>query len=478
MKTKLQLLIAIIFIASSALMAQTGDIVTMKTAITTPISMTVGYTGTGSIIANGVNMSNSEEIFGISPNSDGNIIITATGSIQLNFLVIDSIRLTHLDVSQAIYLWGLYCEYNQLTELDVKSNTALSRLYCGDNQLTKLDVTNNIGLIMLFCQSNQLTELDVTKNTALTQLWCQGNQLTELNVTNNFALGGLHCSSNQLTELNITNNTELKVLFCDSNQLTKLDIRNNTALAWLHCGYNQLTSLDLSNKPNLESLHANSQAIEVAVLDGATTFSNPIYYHNGTEVEHAQIDGTTYAFGSNIDIPASNTLNFTTNNPYEGNPFGGEITFVPGTLVTFVTNGGTEIEPMVVKIGGVIGTVVCKRPSHSIEGWYTEETFENKWNLETDTVTTSMTLYANWILGIDDFAIPALNLYPNPASGSVNISSISAGDIITVNDLSGRKLMQVRATTDEQSIDVSTLRAGVYVVSTNGGRNTKLVVSR
>ena len=69
-----------------------------------------------------------------------------------------------------------------------------------------------------------------------------------------------------------------------------------------------------------------------------------------------------------------------------------------------------------------------------------------------------------------------LNLYPNPATNQVTIAGITAGDIIMVSDISGRQVMQVRATAEEQTIDISTLRAGVYVVKTNQSGNMKFVV--
>jgi len=69
-----------------------------------------------------------------------------------------------------------------------------------------------------------------------------------------------------------------------------------------------------------------------------------------------------------------------------------------------------------------------------------------------------------------------INIYPNPATNQVTISGIKAGDMITVNDISGRQVMQLRAVSQTQTIDISTLRAGVYVVTTNQSGNMKLVV--
>ena len=573
MKQRLLLTIAIMIIATTALWAQTGDIVKMKATNAFHLRIRVEYSGTGSITANGKNLINGSftGIGYISSDLDSIVTITTTGNIVLTYLYIWERTINELNVSQAIYLTNLYCGYNPLTQLDLTQNTALTHLYCRANQLTELDVTNNTALTYLYCGENQLTELDLTNNmlleelycydnlftqfdvsnntalialgcssnpltqldvthnkaltylsysgsqlteldltnntaleilhsyycqlteldlsnntalktldcyycqltkldlsnnTALEELRCRNSPLTQLNVTNNSALKELYCYNNQLTQLDVTNNTELTLLQCGSNQLTQLDVTNNTALTYLNCGGNQISSLDLKNL-KLWHFFGHNQAVEAAFLEGATTFTNPIYYHNETAVENAIIGGSAYAYMANVPMSSGNT--FTTDISYSGYSFGGTFTFVPGAQVTFHSNGGTEIEPIAVKIGGLIGKVICERPGHSIEGWYTEETLVNKWNLETDTITTSMTLYAKWLLGIDDFETPTLNIYPNPASGNVTLTGIKAGDNITITDLSGRQVMQVRATAEIQTIDISNLRAGVYLVNVGNG---------
>ena len=510
-----------LLLTTIALMAQTGDIVSMRTLDTSPVSMSVEYSGTGSITANGTNLNNGSETFGITPDDYRNIIINATENVQLTYLnlFLYNKYLTQLNVSQAIYLTTLRCSWNllteldltnnseltelscvsnALTELDVTNNTELTQLHCFRNQLNELDVTNNSKLIQLHCYINQLTELDVTNNTKLEQLNCGDNQLRELNVTNNPALTELSCSWNLLTELDLTNNTALKELncsgnplteldvtnstaltqlWCYSNRLTELDITNNTALTYLRCSFNRISSLDLSHNPNITKLEAESQLVTVAVLNGSTYFSNPIYYHNGVSVEDIQINGTTYAYGVAIPIPSNNTLFFNTNSSYEGNSFRGNINIVPGVRVKFVSNGGTEIEPIIAALGKPIGAITCIREEHILEGWYTEASFVNKWDLITDPVTEAMTLYAKWevINGVENFNASSLNIYPNPATNQVTISGISTGDKIVLMDYSGRKIMELRSASQEQAIDVGGLSAGVYIISVNG-RIGKLAV--
>jgi len=251
-----------------------------------------------------------------------------------------------LDVSNNTVLQTLSCYDNQLTELDVSNNTALQYLYCYYNQLTELDVSNNTALQYLYCYSNQLTELDVSNNTVLQTLSCYSNQLTELDVTNNTALQYLYCYSNQLTELDVSNNTALQYLQCYSNQLTELDVSNNTALQGLYCTNNQLTELDVSNNTTLTQLYAHAQQIEVPVLSGATTFSNPVFYKTSAGEQSVQIETVEYAYNAAVPI-TKDTMSFTTNLPagVYGTAFGGTITFVAGTSIAETETNTINLYP-------------------------------------------------------------------------------------------------------------------------------------
>lgn len=68
-----------------------------------------------------------------------------------------------------------------------------------------------------------------------------------------------------------------------------------------------------------------------------------------------------------------------------------------GFTVSFDTDGGSKIESCKVMYGE---TVV--QPEDPVKegwvftGWYSDSACKNKWNIKTDTVTDSMTLYAGW----------------------------------------------------------------------------------
>ena len=279
---------------SKSAMAQTDTLVSMKSNADT-ISISVKWPLSAAVVkANGVVLSNSMLKRNFIPvNENGMVFITTENDIQL----------TMLD-----------CYSCQLTELDITNNTALTELRCSSNQLTELDLTNNTALMALYCHSNQLTELDITHNTALSHLECSNNPLTALDVTNNTELTLLYCHYNQLTELDITNNTELILLLCTNNQLTALDITNNTALA---------------------TLLAKGQQIEVPILEGATTFPNPILYKTPEGEQMIEIESVEYAYQAEVPI-TGDTMRFTTTFPVgiaSSEAFSGTITFVTETSI-------------------------------------------------------------------------------------------------------------------------------------------------
>jgi len=81
------------------------------------------------------------------------------------------------------------------------------------------------------------------------------------------------------------------------------------------------------------------------------------------------------------------------------NPGNGGDTVIPEdyVVVTFQTNGGTAIERQIIPGGSKISPAVTTRTGRHLEGWYTDVDFDAKWNFDTDTVVTDLTLYARWI---------------------------------------------------------------------------------
>ena len=74
------------------------------------------------------------------------------------------------------------------------------------------------------------------------------------------------------------------------------------------------------------------------------------------------------------------------------------------------------------------------RDGHTFSGWYKEETCENKWDFDTDVVTSDITLFAKWteakynIIVEDDGHGTAKALI-----NSVDVTSVTEGSTVTLN---------------------------------------------
>ncbi|MCM1438730.1 MAG: InlB B-repeat-containing protein [Roseburia sp.] len=67
--------------------------------------------------------------------------------------------------------------------------------------------------------------------------------------------------------------------------------------------------------------------------------------------------------------------------------------------VEFDSLGGkqTTFAYVLPKLNTIIAPDNPKKDGYKFSGWYKDETFENAWNFETDTVTENLTLFAKWI---------------------------------------------------------------------------------
>ena len=69
--------------------------------------------------------------------------------------------------------------------------------------------------------------------------------------------------------------------------------------------------------------------------------------------------------------------------------------------MSFNTNGGTSLDPLVVATGNKIpkyryDSIVPTKDSAIFKEWYTDVSLLNNWNLLSDTVVADQTLYADY----------------------------------------------------------------------------------
>jgi len=62
----------------------------------------------------------------------------------------------------------------------------------------------------------------------------------------------------------------------------------------------------------------------------------------------------------------------------------------------------------------------------------------------------------------------SLSLYPTLATSSINLRGASEGTFVAIYGITGSKVMQLKVTSDVQSMDVSGLKSGLYMVRING----------
>ena len=77
-------------------------------------------------------------------------------------------------------------------------------------------------------------------------------------------------------------------------------------------------------------------------------------------------------------------------------------------------------------------------------------------------------LHKNTVLGNSNFEVSTFKMYPNPATNILNIEAQSSIENISVYNLLGQEVLKVTPkSTNTQSVDVSSLQSGVYVVKLN-----------
>ncbi len=136
----------------------------------------------------------------------------------------------------------------------------------------------------------------------------------------------------------------------------------------------------------------------------------------------------------------------------------------------YVSGGGQALR------GGTLTIRAQGYPGYRFLRWQDGNTD----SVRTVTVTAdrTYTAYFAQLVGIDDVegGSTGVRLYPNPAHSSVSVAGLEPGRRVTLVDLYGRTLVDLRAADTELTIDVSALAPGTYFVRAEGLPARKLVV--
>ena len=275
--------------------------------------------------------------------------------------------------------------------------TSLNASY---NSLTSIDLSSNTALEYLDLTNNLLTSLDITTHTALTELHCWNNSITTINLTNNTLLTKLDFHNNSLTNLDLSANIALSNLRCTNNQLGGLDLSSNAALEYLTIYGNSLTSLDLSNNVALIDVYCYSNS-----LTSLDVSNNP----NLVALRCMDNDLTSLnvANGNNANMWAFNT----TSNP--------NLTCIEVDNVTYS---------------------------------------DTNWSASKDVTASFSTNCA--ALGVNDYELKNIALYPNPVNNTLNIQIEDTLEKVEVYSILGKKVLEANTS----SVNASNLSSGVYML--------------
>ena len=173
----------------------------------------------------------------------------------------------------------------------IEDFVGLTSLDVGNNNAGSINITNLVLLEFVRLDAMALTSIDLSKNTALVDLRCSFNSgITSIDVSNNTLLETAHVGNNSLANIDLSNNTLLYELRMSNNKLTSVDLSNNTALTELILSNNKLSYLNLKNANNTNILifystgnpllscvivdDANYSTINWTNIDNTTSFTD------------------------------------------------------------------------------------------------------------------------------------------------------------------------------------------------------------
>lgn len=152
---------------------------------------------------------------------------------------------------------------------------------------------------------------------------------------------------------------------------------------------------------------ADVRTKDVPLIDGMREFyMNYVSFADGVQWKANQLVGTFQ-----MEILADSGVSKLTNENYKVSLRDGsdvytadasDLTLIVSDecTVSFETNGGTPIDPVIVLYGDKLERPDDpKKDGFHIAGWYQDIDLTKEWNFEEDTVASNMTLYAKWAEG-------------------------------------------------------------------------------
>jgi hypothetical protein len=77
--------------------------------------------------------------------------------------------------------------------------------------------------------------------------------------------------------------------------------------------------------------------------------------------------------------------------------------------------------------------------------------------------------------GIPTTNVSTIKVTPNPAKDFINISGLGGGETLRISDIAGTLVLSSKIENTQKQIDISRLKAGIYIVQISKGGQTQSV---
>jgi len=344
--------------------------------------------------------------------------------INLEQLICFSNFLTEVDLSALTQLRELNMRNNNLTSINLGEGTQLTELNLKGNNLSTIDLSTFTNLDHLILEGNPLGNVNVSNQINATYINVRYCGLSEIDITANLVLEELAISNNDLTTIDLSTTPNMTNLLINNNQLTALDIPASSSLFYITAINNNITSLDLENRVNLTVLDVSLNNIDS--IDASS--SGIMYLH----------------CSSNPNLSYINTNN--------------EIISYTDPDLLFFPFAFADLPSLVDVI------IDCEEE---------EALFYSEYDEANVTVEC--------FLGVEDFLLNNIRLYPNPFESSFELSS-TEGIILnyTMYTLSGKQIV-TSTNFSEIQLKASSLKSGIYFLemsSITGNKKTLKVIKK
>ncbi len=416
---------------------------------------------------------------------------------------------------------------NSLTGINAFIN--ITELNCSDNNLTSLDISNLANLNTVFCSDNQLSSISLPQNNndINLRIFCFNNQLTSLDLSNTF-FRVLRASNNALTTLNVKNGANTNVLTMTAPMNSDLrcvlvdDINfSSNAINWQ---IDDTANYSTDYLTGCQALSFSDINFENALLNHSPTIDT----NNDGIIQEREAEQFTSVLNiSNKNISDLSgieafenisILNFSQNNlnavdlsqntflisldSFENNLT--ELDLSQNTLLESINTSNNLIEMLDLSSLTVLREILANNNSLSFlnlkNGNNTNMTLMNaQSNINLNCIAVDDTSFASTAAGwtidtaatygttCDDTALSNDNIsesfhisnfiYPNPSSGTFNLSNVPNSSLLEIYAISGKKVFEILIENTRDKINTS-LSPGFYIAVINNEIKVPIIIGK